>query len=208
LSAVPWVMAAALTLVIFMILPFTQMFSSARKELLLLRPVEVVLPPPPPPPPPPKEEDKPREKDPELKEKPRPLTLSQLEVALNPTAGGALQSDLNFGFQLGESLTGALEEMKIFELSEVDREPQLVYQAPPQYPPKLYRERVGATVVILFVLDETGAVREPRVKIGSSYREFERAALEAVLKYKFLPGIKDGQPVRVWYEVPFVFSPK
>lgn len=196
--------ALAMTLLVFLILPFTQLFSNVSRDILELRRVEVVLPPPPPPPPkPPPEEKKPEEK-PELQEKPKPLTLSQLEVALNVGTGGALEGDFGLGFGL---VPNAIEEMKIFELSEVDKEPQLVYQAEVNYPMKLLRERVGGSVTILFVVDESGSVRDARVKQTTGVHELEKAAMDAVMKYKFTPGIKDGQPVRTWFEIPMTFAP-
>jgi protein TonB len=203
-SAAPVLGAVIATLILFLILPFTQLFSNVRREIVLLRPLEVVIPPPPPPPKQPPEEKKPEEK-PELKEKPKPLTLSQLELALNPGVGGALEGDFGLGF--AASAPDVVEEMKIFELFEVDKEPQLLYQAQPLYPARLAREKIGGTVVIQFVVDEHGNVTSPQFKERSSRRELDEAAMASVLKYKFSPGIKDGRPVRVRYEVPIVFDP-
>lgn len=203
----PALAALGITAGVFLILPLTQLMSHAqRRGILSLRQVDVVQPPPPPPPQ--REEKEQQEVKPELRDAPKPLTLSQLELALNPGAGADAASDFAFAFSFkeGQGMAGALEEMKIFQLSEVDKEPQLIYQAEVNYPPKLLRDRVRGTVVILFVVDETGAVMNPRVKQGSTYREFEQAAMDSVMKYKFTPGIKDGRPVRVWYEVPIVFQ--
>ncbi len=203
-SPVPLIGAVGLTLAMFLVLPFTQLFSRVQREIIQLRPVEVVLPPPPPPPrQPPPEEKKPEEK-PELREKPRPLTLSQLELVLNPGTGGALEGDFGFG---GFETMGpnVVEEMKIFELSEVDKEPQLLYQAQPQYPPRAYRERISGTVVVGLVCDTDGSVTSARVVQSSGNRELDDAAVKSVLQYKFTPGIKDGQPVRTKFKVSVAF---
>ena len=199
----PLIGSLVITLLIFMILPFTQIFSSMSRRLELIRPVEVAMPPPPPPKEPPPEEKKPEEK-PEMKEKIKPLTLSQLELILNPGTGGALEGDFGLDFGL---VPDTIEEMKIFELYEVDKEPQLVYEPMPLYPAKLYRDRVEGSVTIVFVVDERGNVTSPHVTRRSGYREFDDAALTAVSKYKFTPGIKDGQPVRVRYERTITFTP-
>jgi protein TonB len=199
----PIVGALGLTLLMFLILPFTQLFSHVQREILQLRQIEVVLPPPPPPPrQPPPEEKKPEEK-PELKDKPKPLNLSQLELVLNPGTGGALEGDFGLGFEMAPNV---VEEMKIFELSEVDKEPQLIFQAQPTYPPRAYRERAQGTVIVQFVVDVDGSVFNVAVKQRSSSRDLDEAALNSVMRYKFTPGIKDGQPVRVKYEVPVTFK--
>jgi protein TonB len=196
--------ALGLTLAMFLVLPFTQLFSHVQREILQLRQIEVVLPPPPPPPKqPPPEEKKPEDK-PELKEKPKPLTLSQLELVLNPGTGGALQGDFGFG---GFETMGpnVVEEMKIFELSEVDKEPELIYQPQPMYPARPYRERIGGTTVVLLVVDSDGSVMRANVSRSSGNSELDDAAVKSVLQYKFTPGVKDGQPVRVKREVSVTF---
>lgn len=194
--------ALALTLVMFLVLPFTQLFSHVTREILQLRQIEVAMPPPPPPPrQPPPEEKKPEEK-PELKEKPKPLNLSQLELALNPGVGNALEGDFSLGFEMGPNV---IEEMKIFELSEVDKEPQLIFQPEFTYPPKAQRDRIQGTVIVQFVVDIDGRVFNAVIKQRTGSRELDEAALNSVLRYKFSPGIKDGQPVRVKFEVPVAF---
>jgi protein TonB len=207
-TTAPMAAAAAITLLIFMILPFTQMLSNVQKTILTIRQIEIALPPPPPPPKQPPPEEQKREEKPEMKDKLKPLTLAQLEVALNPGTGGALAGDFGFGFG-GFEVTAedVMREMKIFQLSEVDKEPQILYQAQPNYPPRLYRDRIGGTVVILFVVDENGNVTMARVRQSSRTGELDEAAMAAVRKFKFSPGIKDGRPVPVWFEVPIVFNP-
>lgn len=202
--------ALIISVLIFLVLPFTQMFSGVRKEITYLRQVQIALPPPPPPMKQPQVEEKREEVRPELKETLKPLTLSQLEVALNPGTGGATM-DADFAFNFGTALGAdgrpdVVEEMKIFQLAELDKEPQVIFQAEPLYPMRLLRDRIGGTVVIRFVVDEKGAVTQARVHQLSGYRELDQAALNAVLKYKFSPGIKDSKPVRAWFDVPITFK--
>jgi protein TonB len=194
--------ALALTAGIFLILPLTQLLGSLRKTLEIVRIQEVTIPPPPPPKEPPPEEKKPEEK-PELKEQIKPLTLSQLELVLNPGTGGALEGDFALGFGM---VPDTIQEMKIFELHEVDREPVLIYAPEPQYPPKLYRERVRGSVTVFLIVNQSGTVTEARTQQTSGFREFDESALNAVRKYKFTPAIKDGQPVPVQFTQQITFS--
>ena len=64
---------------------------------------------------------------------------------------------------------------------------------------------VEGSVTLVFVLDEDGRVEDPRVE-NSTRPEFEKPALEAVRKWRFQPGMKDGQPVRTYIRVPIRFS--
>ena len=78
----------ALTLVFFLVLPFMQTIGQLQTDALELVDVDtgrVDAPPPPPPEPEKPEEEKPdEERPPELTETAPPLTLEQLDLALNP----------------------------------------------------------------------------------------------------------------------------
>jgi len=68
----------------------------------------------------------------------------------------------------------------------------------------LRKAKVEGVVTLVFLLDETGHVEDPRVE-NSSRPEFEKPALEAIRKWRFSPGMKDGQPVRTYIRVPMRF---
>ncbi len=63
------------------------------------------------------------------------------------------------------------------------------------------------TVVVLFIVDATGKVTNPRVE-KSTHPEFERPALDAVKQWKFEPGVKGGQRVPCKMRVPIRFQPR
>lgn len=187
--------ALLLTLAVFLVLPLTQMVSSSlRQRELLVRPVDFTELQPEeereePPPPPPVEEEPP-EPPPTLAESPVPMNLSvDLEVALG--SGGAMA--MASGFLAAG--TAAAAGAEAFSLAELERRPELLSARDPVYPPALRQARVEGAVVLVFLLDETGRVLDPRVESGS-HREFETAALEAIRRWRFRPGMKDGEPVR------------
>lgn len=205
----PLLAAFVMTAFLFFVVPLTQMLSpSGRTHLTLVR-VDVSLPPPPPPPPtpPPPPEEVKQEKKPELREQPRPLSLSQIEMALNPGIGSALEGDFSLDFAGMDALPDTVAEMRIFDLAEVDRTPEAIRTVPPQYPPRLQAERVAGIVVVEFIVDEDGAVRQPKLRRGAPQPEFNRAALAALEQYRFSPGLKDGQAVRVRMMQEFEFKP-
>ena len=92
----------------------------------------------------------------------------------------------------------------VFELSEVDKAPSPTMQIPPRYPADMQRDKVEGTVVLLFVLDERGRVKEVKAE-KSSHPSFERPALEAARQWTFEPAVKDGQPVRARMRQPLRF---
>jgi len=92
-----------------------------------------------------------------------------------------------------------------FNPSELERVPEAVSRVSPEYPFELKREGVAGTVRIGFIVDSHGNVVSPYI-ISSTDRGFERAALEALAKWKFRPGVKFGRKVNTRMEQPIDFN--
>jgi TonB family protein len=94
---------------------------------------------------------------------------------------------------------------RIFKINELDRQPLPRYQVPPSYPTALRTAGVSGEVVVDFLIDAEGAVRDARAA-QSTQEEFEAPALEAVRQWKFDPGRKGDQAVPTRLQVPIVFT--
>ncbi len=94
---------------------------------------------------------------------------------------------------------------KIFELADLDRVPEPVLQHAPFYPTHMKRDGVTGQVHVRFVVDAEGRVTNPFV-LESSNHGFDDAALSAVSKWRFRPGIKAGRKVATQMAVPIAFS--
>lgn len=91
----------------------------------------------------------------------------------------------------------------IFKLSDLDRVPQPVAQPAPRFPQTPGLE--NGVVLVSFVVDADGNVREPKV-VDSSDHEFEASAIQGVQRWKFRPGMKGGRRVATLMEVPIRFE--
>ncbi|MBI4626609.1 MAG: TonB family protein [Verrucomicrobia bacterium] len=91
-----------------------------------------------------------------------------------------------------------------YDIGQLDRPPRPSSQPRPAYPAELRKAGLSGEVQVEFIVDAQGAVREARA-VNSTWREFESAAIEAVSKWKFLPGQKDGRPVGARLRMPIVF---
>lgn len=195
--------SVGITAVIFGVLPFSHMIAKPGRNLELRKASTADLPPPPDvePPPPPIEPDEPppAPPEPQLAETPMPVSLSaDLDVAVG--SGGALA-----GFGEVRALAAAeAEQPDAFDVTELEKRPEAVSQVAPAYPPELRKARIEGTVTLMFVLNEEGRVEEARVE-NSSRPEFEKPALDAIRKWRFQPGMKEGQPVRTFIRVPMRF---
>jgi protein TonB len=94
----------------------------------------------------------------------------------------------------------------IFNLKDLDQHPQdRGVKARPNYPFEMRRAGLNGEVVLRFVVDTNGDVRDVEV-IRSSQREFEAAAIQAVQRWKYRPGRKGGKAVATRMQIPIVFN--
>lgn len=195
--------AALATLLYFLILPLLESIGNPPDNELEIRSVAVAEEPPPPPPEM-EEPEEPEEKDkPKLAEPSEPLDLSQLEIALNPSGGGGLAGD--FAVQLDTRIDRAQGMNAVFSMDQLDQRPRVIYQPSPRYPPQLQRRGIEGRVYIVFVVDGRGRVTNAKIQ-QSSHKAFEKPALQAVRKWKFEPGKRNGEPVQFRMRVPITFS--
>lgn len=67
----------------------------------------------------------------------------------------------------------------------------------PMYPPQAQARNVEGWVILELTVTETGAVRDPRVVESEPSDIFDRAAINAALKFKYKPRIVNGKPIEV-----------
>ncbi len=108
------------------------------------------------------------------------------------------QGRLDGGFGSGFS--------NVFDLANLDKNPEPVFKQLPVYPFDLRRAGIKGQVTVEFMVDSNGNVRDPHI-VSSSNRGFDNAVLEGVLKWKFSPGKKGGVAVTTRsVTLPFKFQ--
>lgn len=140
-------------------------------------------------------------------------SLSAIEAALSGQAGGGdFTEALNFssggrigGMGKAGALDGGLESA--FSLAEIDQKPRPIFQSAPVFPVEMRGKKLEGVVSVLFVVDSTGKVANPRVE-KSTHPAFEKPALDAVKQWKFEPAIKAGRRVPCKMRVPVRFQPR
>jgi protein TonB len=100
---------------------------------------------------------------------------------------------------------GGLSGIEVFDISKLDQRPEPRLQARPQYPFEMRRAGIAGEVLVDFIVDTNGDVRNA-FAVHSSQREFESSAVQAVSKWKFRAGRKNGHAVFTHMQVPIVFS--
>lgn len=133
------------------------------------------------------------------------VNLPKLNIDVNPR--------LTTGFALDPALIG--EDIQtppptqftgVFGLDEVDEAPGILRSVPPEYPYSAKRQGVTGVVEVKALVGADGNVQSVSVVSANPKGVFEDAVLVAVRKWKFKPGVKDGQNVPTWVVFPVRFE--
>ena len=119
--------------------------------------------------------------------------------------GVALMSRLQPVANADEARRAADAGVEVYDISKLDQPPRPKFQARPQYPRELRQAGISGQVVVDFIVDKDGNVRNAYA-VNSTQKEFEASAVGAVSQWKFSPGRKDGRDVNTHKQVPIVFS--
>lgn len=83
--------------------------------------------------------------------------------------------------------------------------PRPKFRALAQYPFELKKAKITGEVIVEFIVDSNGKVRNPFV-VRSTHQGFNEAAVLAISKWKFAPGNVDGRAVNTRMRIPITFS--
>ncbi|MES9995488.1 TonB family protein [Desulfovibrio aminophilus] len=89
---------------------------------------------------------------------------------------------------------------------QVERPPRLLRKIDPIYPQAARRQGISGKMVVKFLVGPDGRVRDIEVVEAEPSGYFEQAAVDAVSRWEFSPGMLRGRAVAVWMLVPLSFS--
>ena len=186
--------AASITILLYVGLPYLERLSSPGEPDQMVRPVTTVAPPTPlqPPPEPLPQERAQQPQAPELQTPPQRMVLPTAQLHLEAHVG-----DLAGDFVMGVAFNGDAIGDMIFEIGELDEAPRPVVQLRPQYPPQARLRQQEGYVTVEFIVNPDGSVDAPTVIDAEPSGIFDQAALRAVTRWRFSPGMRRGEAVTV-----------
>ena len=92
----------------------------------------------------------------------------------------------------------------VFNVDDLDSTPSPLYRKSPNYPQQLRRDDIEGRVVAEFRVDRDGQTHDIRI-VESDHREFSASVVAALLSWRFVPGLVDGEPVEFRMRIPMVF---
>lgn len=75
----------------------------------------------------------------------------------------------------------------------------------PVYPPASKRLGEQGKVIVRVLIGTDGTAQDAEVRQSSGYERLDRAALETVRKWRYVPGKRAGVPEAMWFNVPINF---
>lgn len=93
----------------------------------------------------------------------------------------------------------------LFDISQLDSQPVPTARVNPVYPFGLQRAGTEGNVVARLKVNEEGRVVEVVIE-SSTHREFEKPAMDALYRWRFSKGLKDGKPVSFTMRQPLNFT--
>lgn len=120
---------------------------------------------------------------------PPPLTPPQMQQA-NPNAD-AVSSSFAADIQADASLSGGLS------LDTGDGDYLPIVKVAPIYPRRAQSRGIEGYVIVEFTVTKNGSVRDPVVVESNPESIFDRAAMDAALKFKYKPRVVDGVAMEV-----------
>lgn len=158
----------------------------------------------PPPPPPEREEDPPPPPPPPKVIKMQPMQASQVTTPQLLMETPQLNLELNPRLAVGMAVSAPRPQR--FSLGQVDRAPLTKGQVPPPYPYLARRRGIEGAVTVRFLVDRQGEVRNLEVVEAKPPGIFEESVLKTVNRWRFAPGVKDGEAVETWVETTIRFK--
>jgi protein TonB len=85
---------------------------------------------------------------------------------------------------------------------------RMIAMTPPRYPMESRRRKEQGTVVLSLLVGIDGAVSQINLTHSSGFDRLDKAALEAVRKWRWSPTIRNGDPVAVrgTVDIPFILK--
>ena len=129
-------------------------------------------------------------RDPKAPEKPEMEAQRDVERFMEASKGSGIgglsvsMPDINIDIDVGGSI-------------QLARELTPLVRIPPEYPSVARMKSIEGEVILRFIVTETGAVAEPQVIRSRPEGIFERAAMRAVLRWKYQPQLANGKPISV-----------
>jgi TonB family protein len=108
--------------------------------------------------------------------------------------------------RLGASAPAASQSAAGPDLAALGARLQRTRYVAPEYPDRALNDRVSGDVTVQYTVDKKGYTRDVRVVASAPAGVFDRAATEAIARWRYRPAKYNGQPIEVPVRTHIVFK--
>jgi protein TonB len=93
-----------------------------------------------------------------------------------------------------------------FSMASADGDAVPMVRVPPQYPERAQQRGIEGRVLVEFTISKSGSVKDAKVIAYEPSQIFNKAAIKAILQWKYNPKIENGKPVEqkgIRISIPF-----
>lgn len=76
----------------------------------------------------------------------------------------------------------------------------------PPYPPLSKRLREEGKVILRVLIETDGTAAKAEIRTSSGYDRLDQTALQTVLRWRYVPGKRNGAPEAMWFNIPLTFQ--
>lgn len=142
-----------------------------------------------------KQESEPQKKERKPKKPPKPQEPPPPMDQPAPTPQTADATGAGFDFSADLSADVSLEGGLALESGDGEYLP--IVKVAPVYPRRALQRGIEGYVIVEFTVDKSGAVKSPNVVEANPEGLFDRAAIDAALKFKYKPRVVNGSATEV-----------
>lgn len=130
----------------------------------------------------------------------RPAPVPAATTSLMPEAASTTNSNMS-NHQAAPALAKATEP----EVELPSSRAQYLNNPKPPYPATSKRLGEEGKVMIRVLISADGQPSQAQIQKSSGFERLDQAALETVLRWRFVPGKRGGVPEAMWFNVPINF---
>jgi TonB family protein len=78
--------------------------------------------------------------------------------------------------------------------------------AKPEWPKEALRKEQTGKVTLAFLIGADGQVKDSKLKASSGFPLLDEAAMNGVMRCKFKPALRGGEPVEAWMQMQYVWT--
>ena len=81
-----------------------------------------------------------------------------------------------------------------------------LHNPPPDYPRMSKRLGEQGRVVVKVLIGEDGHPQKVELQTSSGFERLDKSAMEAAMRWRYVPGKRGGVAEAMWYQVPIQFT--